>query len=107
MRIASGNTGNSRAKRTERRARPAGVPGKRAVARSVTYAMQHLCGQADAGVDIGVENVDRQVDHDDHDPRLHDDALHEREIALEDALVEQPADAGPGEDDLDDNCGVD
>src|SRR5579884_732986 len=69
--------------------------------------MTHLLGQADAGVDVGVEDVDEQVDADDHDAGLHDDALHKRKIALENAFVEQAADARPGEDDLDDDGGVD
>src|SRR5205823_5614648 len=59
------------------------------------------------GIDVGVEDVDRQVDQDDHDAGLHHDALHQREVALEDALVEEPADAGPGEDHFDDDRGVD
>src|SRR5436190_2190677 len=67
----------------------------------------YLPGQADAGVDVGVEDVDRQVDDHDHDAGLHHNALYQREIALEDTLVEEPADAGPGEDDLDDHRGVD
>ena len=55
---------------------------------SCTYnAILHLFGQLDAGVDIGVEDVDHQIDDDDHDPDFHDHPLHEREVALKDASV--------------------
>src|ERR1051326_5879773 len=68
--------------------------------------MLHLSGQANAEVDIGVEDVDQEVDDDDHHPGFHDDAPHQREIALEDPLVQEPSDAGPGKDDFDDDGGV-
>src|SRR5690349_5456682 len=63
--------------------------------------------QADAGVDISIEQIDDQIDEDDHDPGLHDHPLHQREVALKDPLVEQPADAGPGKDHFDDHGRVD
>ena len=88
-RIASGSSGNSRARRSRRR-KPAArgdAPARTARVDSAESAMLHLFGQADAGVDIGVEDVDRQIDDDDHDPGFHDDALHQREVALKDALV--------------------
>src|SRR5271167_2850205 len=105
--IASGSTGNSRAHLIERPPTLANSRGATATAvtlvSSIVETMAHLLGQANAGIDIGVEDVDDQVDDHDHDPGLHDDALHEREVALEDALVEQPADPGPGKDHLDDH----
>src|SRR5690348_16200769 len=61
----------------------------------------------DTWIDVGVEDVDNQIDQHEHDPGFHDDALHKREVALENALVEQPSDARPGEDDLYYHCGVD
>src|SRR5438105_8405203 len=64
-RIASGTTGNCPAKRSQRRRRPA-QPGERGA--GLFGDIRHrfyLPGQADAGVDVGVADVDRQVD--DHD----------------------------------------
>src|SRR5271167_525283 len=110
-RMASGSTGNSRAHLIERPPTLANSRGATATAAafvcSVMSAMAHLLGEANAWIDIRVENVDDQIDHHDHNPGLHDDALHEREVALEDALVEQPADPGPGKDHLDDHRRVD
>src|SRR6266705_771094 len=68
--------------------------------------MASLSGQPDAWVDVGVKDVDQQVDEHDHDAGEHNNALHEGEIALEDALEQQPADAGPGEHHFDDDGGV-
>src|SRR5437667_10933913 len=69
--------------------------------------MAHLFGETDAGIDIRVENIDHEVDDHDHDPGLYHDPLHEGKITLEDAFVEQPADAGPSKDHLDDHRRVD
>src|SRR5580765_4304816 len=106
-RIASGNTGNCPANRSQRRLRPSS-PGRAPATRtawfgSVTKAMCHLFGQPDTGIDIGVEDVDHQIDRDDHDAGLHDDPLDERKIALEDALIKKAPGPGPGEDHLDDD----
>src|SRR5215475_10806426 len=110
-RMATGNTGNCRARLVQR---PGTFPNSCATAdtgearvSSMVETMAHLFGQANAGIDVGVEEIDDQIDHHDHDPGLHDDPLHEREIALEDTLVKQPADAGPGKDHLDDHRCVD
>src|SRR5260370_13587925 len=103
-RIASGKTGSSRASRSHRRPPPAArVPARTTSLCSVTKAITYLPGQPEAGVDIGVEDVDDQVDHHDHNAGLHDDSLHEREVALKNALVQEPADARPGKDHLDDH----
>src|SRR4030095_14222074 len=63
--------------------------------------------EPDSGVDECVEDIHDQGDRDDHEAGHDHDALDQREVALEDALEEQTADAGPGEDDLDDDGGVD
>src|SRR5512132_4188662 len=63
--------------------------------------------QPDARIDHGVEDVHDEVDAHDHDAGHDDHALHQRKVALEDALVEQAADPGPREDHLDDDRGVD
>src|SRR5712671_7971284 len=109
-RIASGSKGSSRARPPQRCGTPANSRGATATAETLgssrVETMAYLLGQANAGIDISVEDVDDEGDDHDHDPGLHDDALHEREIALEDPLVEQPPDAGPGKDHLDDHCRV-
>src|SRR5690242_8690321 len=101
-RITSGNTGNCRARPVQRRPTLTNSRGTSAitavVVKSVVSTMAHLSGNANAGVDVRVEQIDNQVDQHDHDAGLHDDPLHEREIALEDPLIKQPADAGPGKD---------
>src|SRR5882757_6451493 len=98
--MASGSAGNCRASPVQRPGTLVNSGGPTAIAgtrvSSMVEIMAHLLGQANAWIDVGVEEVDDQVDHHDHHPGLHDDPLHERKIALEDALVEQPADAGPG-----------
>src|SRR5215475_109185 len=63
--------------------------------------------ESDPRIDEGVEDVHEEIDPDDHEPRHDDDALHQGKVALEDAFVEQAADARPREDDLDDDGGVD
>src|SRR5213592_4101758 len=76
----------------------------------VTYLVSRVLGsprEPDSWVDEGVEDVHDQVDRDDHEAGHDHDALHEREVPLEDALVEQAADARPREDHLDDDGGVD
>src|SRR5712691_11307283 len=88
--------------RSARSARPAV-----AALRATTVAMPRLPRQPDARVDEGVEDVHDQVDTHDHEAGHHHHALHERKVALEDALVEQAPDARPREDDLDDDGGVD
>src|SRR6516162_11147574 len=74
---------------------------------SMMSTICHLFGQANAWVDVGVENIDDQIDRDDHDPGQQHDPLHQRKITLEYPFVEQPADPWPGEDDLDDHRRVD
>src|SRR6516164_4789282 len=95
-RIASGTRGKSRASLIQRP--PTGASSRGATAAPgaggcwIRSTMCHLCGQTNAGVDIGVEDVDDQIDRDDHDAGEQHDPLHQREIALEDPFVEQPAD---------------
>src|SRR5688572_29632130 len=55
---------------------------------------------ADPRVDDRVQDIDDQVDDDDHGAAQQDGGLHDREVAEGDALVEQPADARPREDGL-------
>src|SRR5688572_9466393 len=49
-------------------------------------AIVHLPHEPDSRVDEGVEDVHDQVDRDDHEAGHDHDALHERKVALEDAL---------------------
>src|SRR5712692_3297376 len=102
-------TGTSGASRAALMTAPSLLPARpRAPAvRVAIVAIAHLPREPDSRVDEGVEDVHDQVDHDDHDAGHDHDALHEREVALEDALVEQAADARPREDHLDDDGGVD
>src|SRR5437867_12685530 len=97
--MASGSTGKSRAKTAQRPGALANSPRVTASvapsARSMMSTMAYLFGETDAVIDIRVENVDHEVDDHDHDPSLHHDPLHERKIALEDALVSHTADTGP------------
>src|ERR1700730_10821643 len=110
-RIAIGSTGTCRARPAQRPGTLANSRGPTAIAEARVSSMfetiTHLLGQANAWIDVGVEDVDNQIDHHDHDPGLHDDPLNEREIALENAFVKEPADAGPSEDHLDDHRRVD
>src|ERR1700730_18054108 len=101
-RMASGSTGNCPAQLIERPPTPANSRG--ATATSVTFVssmaetMAHLLGQANAWIDVGVEDVDDQIGRDEHGPGFHVDGLDEREFALQEPLVQKPADAGPGKD---------
>src|SRR5215813_11636007 len=110
-RMANGSTGNCRARPPQRRGTLANSGGTTVAAEarvsSMIETMAHLLGQADAWIDVGVEKVDDQIDQYDHDPGLHDDPLHEWKITLEDPLVKQSADPGPGKDYLDDNRRID
>src|SRR2546425_5570635 len=102
-------TGTSGASRAALMTAPSLLPARpRATAvRVVIVAIDHLPREPDSRVDEGVEDVHDQVDHDDHEAGHDHDALHERKVPLEDALVEQAADARPREDHLDDDGGVD
>src|SRR5881628_1319862 len=76
----------------------------------VTYLMSWFLGSSrepDSRVDEGVQDVHDQVDPDDHETRHDHDALHQGEVPLEDAFVEEATDARPREDHLDDDGGVD
>src|ERR1043165_8618974 len=110
-RIANGNSGRARPRRKQRGLPPAppGSGGPTTTARvcSPTTAMAYLFAQPDARIDVGIKDIDRQVDQHDHDAGFHDDPLHERKIALEDTLVEQPSDPRPGENDLNDHRCID
>src|SRR5258708_183194 len=91
-RMASGSTGNCCARLPQRRGTLLNSGGTTVAAEarvsSMRETMAHLSGQAYAWIDVSVEEVDDQIDQHDHDPGLHDDALHKRKIALEDPLVE-------------------
>src|SRR5438128_5196047 len=92
--MASGSAGNCRASPAQRPGtlvnsrEPAAIVGTRVS--SMVEIMPHLLGQANAWIDVGVEDVDDQVDHHDHDPGLHDDPLHEWESRLEVPPVNSP-----------------
>src|SRR5882672_7307120 len=62
---------------------------------------------SDPRVDHGVEDIHHDVHDDDHGAAQHHRGLHHREVAERDPLVEQPADARPGKDSLDDHRHVD
>src|SRR6266851_7360940 len=70
---------------------------------SAAIVIGPLPREPDSRIDEGVQDVHDEIDPDDHEAGHHHDALHEREVALEDALVEQAADARPREDHLDDD----
>src|SRR5213593_4259145 len=105
-RMTTGMSGASRAALMTAPSLLPACPRARAV-RVAIVAIAHLPREPDSRVDEGVENVHDQVDPDDHEAGHDHDALHEREVPLEDALVEQAADARPREDHLDDDGGVD
>src|ERR671924_2230463 len=104
-RMTTASSGASRAALTAVANRPAA--GGRANGLSPAMVAMPLPRQPDARIDDRVGDVDHEVDADDHEAGHDDHALDEREVALEDALVEQPADARPREDHLDDDRGVD
>src|SRR3974377_542531 len=110
-RIASGSTGNCRARLVQPRGTfvnsLATIGTGEARVSSMVETMAHLLGQANAWIDVGVKEVDDQIDQDDHHSGLHNYPLHEGKVALEDALVEQPPDAGPGKDHLYDHRRID
>src|SRR6266851_3366192 len=65
-RIASGSNGSSRASPPQRCGTPANSRGATATAETLgssrVETMAHLLGQANAGIDISVEDVDDEVD---------------------------------------------
>src|SRR5208282_6503471 len=63
--------------------------------------------QSEARVDHRVEDVNHHVHDDNHRTAHQYDTLYHRKVAERDALVEKPADAGPGEHDFDDDCHID
>src|SRR6266536_3528455 len=110
-----GSCGAMRSAKMARSSRPprittatSGAP-RAALATGLSVAMvaiAHLPREPDPGGDECVEDVHDQVDRDDHEAGHDHDALHQREVALEDALVEQAAEARPRKDLLDDDGGV-
>src|SRR5215469_4565328 len=109
--MANGSTGSCRARVLQWRgtlanSRETTGTGEARVS-SMVETMAHLSGQANAWIDVGVKEVDDQIDQHDHDPGLHYHPLHEWKVALEDPFVEKPANAGPGEDHLDDYSRID
>src|SRR6516165_5737868 len=110
-RIASGTSGNSLASLIQRPPTLANSCGATTAAGarvgSRMSTIFHLFGEANAWVDVGVEDVDDQVDRDDHDPGQQHDPLHQGKIPLEDPFVKQPADPRPSKDHLDDYRRVD
>src|SRR5262249_4576289 len=59
--------------------------------------------EADSRIDIGVKNIDEQVDRQDQHGLHDDDGLQQREITEDHRLVGQPPDPGPGEHGLGDD----
>src|SRR5712692_3481971 len=99
--ISTGRTGNPSLRKEAYR--QASV---RAAAR-LGLAFAALPFIADPRVDDRVEDVHEKVDDDDHRAAQEHDGLDDGEIPEGDPLVEQAADAGPGEDGLDDDRDVD
>src|SRR4029450_12792520 len=103
-RMTRGARGASRAALVSTRsqpgaARPTASRGSAGMVAIVTSLVSRWPGsprEPDSGVDECVEDIHDQVDPDDHEAGHDHDALDQREVALEDALVEQTADAGPG-----------
>src|ERR1051325_7940327 len=77
-----------------------GRPRTRAPALAATTGRASV---ANPGIDGGIKSVDEKIDRDERD-RVHEhDAGHERIVARRHARDEKAADAGPGEDSLDDD----
>src|SRR4029450_13833000 len=53
--------------------------------------------QSDAWIDQGIKDVDKQVHNHDHRATQQTHGLHHGKVAKGNALVEQPADAAPGD----------
>src|SRR5262249_7325435 len=114
-RMTSGVSGASRADLTSAPSlpglvRPTANRGSAGIVAIATYLISRSFGSSrepDSRVDERVENVHDEIDRDDHEAGHDHHTLHQREVALEDALVQEPADAGPGEDDLDDDGSID
>src|SRR6516165_4862002 len=87
-RIASGTSGNSLASLIQRPPTLANSCGATAAAGarvgSRMSTIFHLFGEANAWVDVGVEDVDDQVARDDHHPGQHNDPLPHRTIPPKD-----------------------
>src|ERR687895_720658 len=64
-------------------------------------------GRAHARIDEEVDDVDEDVHGDEHEGVHDHHAGHERHVAHADGLVEQKADPGPAEHDLDDDGAAD
>src|SRR5262245_51953982 len=113
-RMTSGVSGASRAALTSAASlpglvRPTASRGSAGMVAIAIYLVSPRLGsprEPDARVDERIENVHDEIDRDDHEASHDHHALYQREVALEDALVQEPADARPGEDDLDDDGGV-
>src|SRR5262249_26942829 len=99
-RISTGTSGNPLSPRMS------SVREVRGTATSERIAMASAL-QPDAWIDHRVKDVDQQVHHHDHRSAEQNDGLDHGKVAEGDALVEQPADAGPGEHRLHDDGNVD
>ena len=86
-RITTATSGASRTALTL--ARPPALERSAAMVAIVARLPVRLSREPDARVDEGVQDVHDQVDADDHEAGHDHDALHQREVALEDPLVEQ------------------
>src|SRR4051812_7127371 len=102
-RISTGNSGKSPSRKRRSVASRGGRVGRRPT--SVARVMSAL--QSDTRIDNRVENVNQQINEDDHRTAEDHDPLHNREVAECDPLVEQPSDTRPREDDLDDDRDID
>src|SRR5262249_48535864 len=79
--------------------RPRSAPRCRARRRSAPGRL----AESDSGIDVGIGDVDQDVDHDVGRRDEQDGALHEGKVFREDAANDQAPKTGPAEDGLDDD----
>src|SRR2546428_788879 len=89
-------------------ARPTSAAGSRTIAAAMSRRPKPArtagaLGEADSGIQVAVQEVHHDVEHDEEDPDHQDRALHEGVIALNDRVQQKPPDAGNREDLFDDD----
>src|SRR5262245_4485073 len=65
--------------------------------RAVVVGIRHLPRKPDTGINIGVQDIDDEVQHHDHDPGHQYHTLDHGEISIGQTVVEQLTHAGPVE----------
>jgi hypothetical protein len=69
--------------------------------RAVVVGMCHLPRKPNTGIDIGIQDINDEVQHDDHYPSHQYHTLDHRKISIGQTVVEQLTHARPVEDDFD------